>query len=99
MKTHTEYVDSKSLSGNVSFIPTSTINHINVFGQDYSISIDEDAFAKAMEKYMSLNKPVYYKMECQSCGAPIEQKINDHILKCPYCHSVYAVGTKMVNAK
>ena len=80
-------------------IPSDSISRISVYGKDYDISLNEDAFAEAMKKYMDKFEPKFFKIECQSCGASINQKLNDHIMKCPYCHSVYAIGTKMINLK
>ena len=56
-------------------------------------------FEEMIEKILSRKKPTFYKLTCQSCGAPVDQKIDDHIMKCPYCHSVYAIGTRMTNAR
>ena len=75
-----------------------TISAINLNGAEYAIDLDDGVFAKAMKKYMSQHEPTYYKIECQSCGAPIDQEIGNHILKCPYCHSAYVIGTKMINS-
>lgn len=90
------------VSGIVSVLPpdeVQPINRITISGQSYDIGMNEDAFADAMRKYMKKHEPIFYKLTCQGCGATVSQRINDHILKCPYCKSVYAVGTKMVNMR
>ena len=89
--------NTSELSGTV--ISPTPINRVEISGKTYGISMDEDAFAEAMKKYMEKHEPKFYKLTCQGCGASINQKMNDHILKCPYCKSVYAVGTKMINAR
>ena len=109
MKTYTEFVSPDRLSKeerkfihdkwDVEFIPTSTVNRLDICGTNYRIGMDEEAFAEAMQKYMDKHEPKFYKLTCQGCGASINQKMNDHILKCPYCKSVYAIGTKMVNMR
>lgn len=35
--------------------------------------------------------------KCHNCGAHLELDENDHIFKCHYCGTAYAVGTSMVN--
>lgn len=75
------------------------INRISVTGTNYAIGMSEDIFAEAMEKYMQKREPVFYKLTCQGCGASLNQRINDYIVKCPYCRSAYAIGTKMVYSK
>ena len=41
--------------------------------------------------------PEYTELKCRECGATIEQKWDYHIVKCPYCKTVYVVGRKMTN--
>lgn len=31
-----------------------------------------------------------------NCGGQVEQKYDDYIFKCPYCKTVYALGTKQI---
>jgi len=40
----------------------------------------------------------YIELCCKNCGAKIQQKYSDQILKCPYCKTVYAIGTKQINS-
>lgn len=40
-----------------------------------------------------------FEHKCNNCGGTIELDINNHIFKCPYCNSVYAIGTKQINDK
>ena len=37
--------------------------------------------------------------KCQNCGGTVEWKSDKHIFICPYCKSVYALGTEMINDK
>ena len=41
----------------------------------------------------------YIELCCKNCGAKIQQKYSDQILKCPYCKTVYAIGTKQINSQ
>ena len=41
--------------------------------------------------------PEYTELKCRECGATIEQKYENHIVKCPYCKTVYAIGRKHIN--
>ena len=40
----------------------------------------------------------YIELCCKNCGAKIQQKYSDSIVKCPYCKTVYIIGTKQVNS-
>ena len=39
----------------------------------------------------------FVELSCKNCGAKIQQKYEDQIIKCPYCKSVYVIGTWRVN--
>ena len=41
--------------------------------------------------------PDFVELSCKNCGAKIQQKYEDQIIKCPYCKSVYIIGTWRVN--
>ena len=40
-----------------------------------------------------------FEHKCNNCGGTVEMDIDNHIFRCPYCGSVYAVGVKMINDK
>ena len=42
--------------------------------------------------------PQMIELSCPHCGAPAINKVDDHILKCPYCKSAYFVGTDLIRA-
>lgn len=42
------------------------------------------------------NTPKFVKLNCMNCGGQVEQKCDDYIFKCPYCKTVYALGTKQI---
>lgn len=50
----------------------------------------EDIFHKLMEKF---NKHPIVEHKCHNCGGIIELDENKHVFRCPYCNSVYAIGT------
>ena len=76
----------------------STIQKININGVDYDIgSIN----IKELEKRISElegRKLKFVDLSCKNCGAKIQQKYSDSIVKCPYCKTVYIIGTKQVNS-
>ena len=39
----------------------------------------------------------YTMLQCRNCGASLEQAIDDHIVKCPYCSTAYIVGNWQIN--
>lgn len=78
------------------------INTIKFYGNDYQIT-DTTAraeigdIAKIVKKLQSmLEQPKMKSISCVHCGAPLEMKFDDHIVKCDYCHSVYAIDTDMI---
>lgn len=57
----------------------------------------DDLEEKILEMLKRLAPPEYVELKCRECGGNIEQKWDDHIIKCPYCKTVYVVGRKMTN--
>ena len=49
------------------------------------------------ELYKDKHRFDFVELKCKNCGGGIQQKYEDVIIKCPYCGSVYAVGTRRVN--
>ena len=52
---------------------------------------------KIAEILKRLAPPEYTEVRCRECGGEIDQKWDDHIIKCPYCKTVYVIGRKMLN--
>ena len=52
---------------------------------------------KIAEILKRLAPPEYTEVRCRECGGEIDQKWDDHIVKCPYCKTVYVIGRKMLN--
>ena len=67
--------------------PSDTLKTASYHDYPYTIASGEDYVRKMIEEYLMANEPTVYRMTCQSCGAPIDQRIDDHILKCPFCKS------------
>lgn|GEM_PF-4871087 len=62
---------------------------------DRSVFDFRSAIKEELEK---LNmKPKFTLLSCRNCGGIINQKINDNIVKCPYCESVYFVSKYFIN--
>lgn len=38
-----------------------------------------------------------FEHKCNSCGGVLEIKADEHIFRCPYCNTCYAIGTNMKN--
>ena len=77
-----------------------TINHITTDGINYVI--EDKVSRKEIDKLKSkldelMAKPKFVKFNCMNCGAPITNRIDDHILKCKYCKTAYFVGTDLIN--
>ena len=76
-----------------------TTYDINTYTADSSYSLNK----KIQEltdwiKDLEGRKFEYVELCCKNCGAKIQQKYSDSILKCPYCKTVYAIGTKQINS-
>lgn len=56
----------------------------------------EDIYKMILEKFSK--KPIL-EYKCNNCGGQVELEIDNHIFKCPYCGSVYAIGTNMIYDK
>ena len=92
-------VDSTNIVTGTITTPTKPINSVFISGKKYQI---EDAVARLqideiIEKIEKMLKaPKMKSISCMHCGAPLEMKFDDHIVKCSYCHSAYAIDTDMI---
>lgn len=68
---------------------TIDISNANITGYDY-----EKLFQEMMRR---MTQVPLMKHSCNSCGGTLEINADKHIFICPYCGSVYAIGT--VNLK
>ena len=68
-----------------------TDKYLNVEGLAY--------FAKTFKEKLlrELSTSPTFEHKCNNCGGTVEMDAEKHIFKCPYCGSVYAIGTAMVN--
>ena len=61
-------------------------------------NIITDSLEEKIEKILKrLSPPEYTEVRCRECGGTMDQKWDDHIIKCPYCKTVYVIGRKMMN--
>ena len=72
--------------------PTLTVSKIQLHGTDYMIA-DHVSREEIEELKKKINGVRYIKLNCQNCGAPLTNKIEDHIVKCKFCHTAYFIGT------
>ncbi len=54
----------------------------------------EEFEKKLLEK---LSKHPTFEHKCNNCGGTLEMNVEQHIFNCPYCDSVYAIGTGLIN--
>ena len=76
---------------------TKTYTNTVDFSNSNVIGLNLDSFEKELLEKLSVHPTFEHK--CHNCGGTLELKANEHIFKCPYCWSVYAIGTKMINDK
>ena len=55
---------------------------------------DDDLIDRIMAR---LNFVPTMEHKCNSCGGVLEIRADEHIFRCPFCNSVYAIGTNMKN--
>lgn len=84
-------------SDNLSLISTSTYNVVPA-----TVTVDNNySFSSILSRLDELEKNRrkidYTMLSCRNCGASLEQKINDYIVKCPYCNTAYLIGTYQIN--
>lgn len=60
-------------------------------------NINDSLEEKIVEMLKRLSPPEYTEVKCRECGGTIDQKWDDHIIKCPYCKTVYVIGRRMIN--
>ena len=56
-------------------------------------------FKEGFEKQLleKLSRCPTFEHKCHNCGGALEMKVTEHIFRCPYCGSAYAIGTAQVN--
>lgn len=59
-----------------------------ITGLDY-----DDIFKHIAERF---NKVPTIEHKCHNCGGTLIMKEDQHIFNCPYCDSVYAIGTSQI---
>lgn len=81
--------------------PTSFIDKIAIRDQNYEISLSPNVEAKLFQKFLDKMNEVSFtptiEHKCHNCGGALEIKITEHIFRCPFCNSVYAIATQMKN--
>lgn len=89
----TRYDNLKKLDIVLSELPV--CDSTNIDYNNISNKLDYDNIFQ--EIVNRLNKVPIMKHECNSCGAILEIDSDKHIFHCPYCNSVYAIGTTHLN--
>lgn len=74
------------------------ISKIKIKGAEYTIGLDQSVKEDLFEEFLqSISKVPVVEHKCNNCGGTIEMDADNHIFVCPYCGSVYAIGTRQVN--
>lgn len=55
-----------------------------------------EAKIKALEKNTRFT---FTELSCRNCGGKIHQKIDDYIVKCPYCETAYLIGREQIYSR
>ena len=62
------------------------------------LSLISDEILERINKLERDTRFDYTEISCRNCGGKILQKIDDHILKCPYCGTAYIIGKYQINS-
>lgn len=57
----------------------------------------EDSLLEQIARQLSTKMMPTFEHKCNNCGGTLEMRADEHIFKCPYCGSCYAVGTMQIN--
>lgn len=72
------------------------IRYKDLVSQKSEINLDYDKIFEAMVSRFNKMVPTV-EHKCHNCGGTLEINANQGIFKCPYCRSVYAIGTLRIN--
>lgn len=98
----TEYITLKSPEKDFGLIQSKFENLRNIPVTTISNRyLDEDGlkyFAEKLENKIMGKLSVYptFEHKCHNCGGTLKMDIENHIFNCPYCDSVYALGTSHI---
>ena len=98
----TEYITLKSPEKDFGLIQSKFKNIRNTPATTISNKyLDEDGlryFAEKLENKImgKLSAHPTFEYKCHNCGGTLKMDIENHIFNCPYCDSVYAIGTSHV---
>ena len=102
--TYAAITNKDSVIGESSFSITSegifgnNINRICIGDTVHEIELSEPVKEKLFAQFLEkLNVVPTVEHKCHNCGGILELKATEHIFKCPFCNSVYAIGTQLVN--
>ena len=89
------------LNSNINYDAATTffIDPTGIEVHNDSISKLECELSLIWEKlnFLQRTTPEFVELSCKNCGGKIQQKYHDSIFKCPYCKTVYFIGTRRVN--
>lgn len=78
----------------VAIVPVQAQNEISVESNILTRDSIDDLFRDFISR---INQIPMMAHNCNNCGGTLEMKADEHIFKCPYCGTVYAIGTEQVN--
>jgi len=75
-----------------------TVHTIHSPNGEFKIGLAEDIKKSLFDEFLNkLTIKPLLKHNCNNCGGTIELDSEKHIFICPYCGTVYAIGTNMIN--
>ena len=88
-----------SVSDSITYATSSPYITTNAFAiNNVSMNIEDviEEKIKALEKNTRFT---FTELSCRNCGGKINQKIDDYIVKCPYCGTAYLIGREQIYSR
>ena len=71
-------------------------SYITTISNNIQYQIEDNLLEQIVRKLSNRMHPTF-QYKCNSCGGTVELDIDNHIFRCPYCGTVYAIGTNQIN--
>lgn len=78
-------------------IPYSAIESNVITVDDFTTRFSEETYDLIFDNIIKkLNIKPTFEHKCHNCGGTLIMNTEQHIFNCPYCDSVYAIGTSQI---
>lgn len=78
---------------------SNTITNTPTIANAFSSKSLEDIIEEKIKTLEKNTKFTFTELSCRNCGGKIHQKIDDYIVKCPYCETAYLIGREQIYSR